>query len=182
MLTAYELALRARAHAFDGIEKADRAAIDQAIREAREALAVDPNSVLALNVLAIAYGNALQLQMVSDREQVLQETMWAATRAIELDGTNSFGYALRALCIVHSGQLDRYHSALADARRANEMNPHDTIVLRTLGQLEATAGETERAIEHLHQVLRLNPRQSRQHLKATSRSLSRTASRRSATR
>jgi adenylate cyclase len=161
-LTAYELALRARAHVIEGINKADRQSIDQSIREAKEALAIDPNSVLALNVLAIAHGNALHLQMVSDREHALRETMWAAARAIELDGTNSLGYALRALCIIHSGQLDRYADALADARRAQEMNPNDTVVLRALGQLEAVAGEPKRAIEHLLQVLRLNPHQQSQ--------------------
>ena len=52
-LTAYEIALRAWAHALEGIDKADRTLLDQSIREAKEALAIDPNSVLALNVLAI---------------------------------------------------------------------------------------------------------------------------------
>ena len=43
------------------------------------------------------------------------------------------------------------------------MNPNDTFVLQVLGQLETVAGEPKRAIEHLHQVLRLNPRQTRRH-------------------
>jgi adenylate cyclase len=41
------------------------------------------------------------------------------------------------------------------------MNPNDTFVLRILGALEAATGEPERAIEHLHQVMRLNPRDPR---------------------
>src|SRR5207253_656931 len=73
------------------------------------------------------------------------------------------GYALRGLGVMQGGQLDRYPDALADARRAHEMNPNDTVVLRILGNLEAGAGEPERAIEHLHQVMRLNPRDSRSH-------------------
>ena len=69
------------------IDKADRTLIDQSIREAKEALAIDPNSVLALNVLANAQANALHLHVAVDREHALLETMWAAARAIELDGT-----------------------------------------------------------------------------------------------
>ena len=85
----------------------------------------------------------------------------ATARAIELDSTDAHGYALRGIGVMHRGQLDRYPEALADARRAHEMNPNDTFVLRILGALEATAGEPERAIEHLHQVMRLNPRDPR---------------------
>src|SRR5262249_27976591 len=55
---------------------------------------------------------------------------------------------------------DRYPDALADARRAYEINPNDTMVLRILGLFEALAGDPERGIEHLQQVLRLNPRDS----------------------
>ena len=62
---------------------------------------------------------------------------------------------------MHRGQWDRYPEALADARRAYEMNPNDTYVLRILGYLEAFTGEPERGIEHLHQVMRLNPRDFR---------------------
>ena len=87
--------------------------------------------------------------------------MWAVTRAIELDSADAHGYVLRAMGVMHRGQWDRYAEALADARRAHEMNPNDTFVLRILGILEALAGEPERGIEHLHQVMRLNPRDSR---------------------
>ena len=99
--------------------------------------------------------------MAADREHALREAMWAATRAIELDGADAHGYALRALDVMHRGQWDRYPEALADARRAHEMNPNDAFVLRIFGILEALAGEPESGIEHLHQVMRLNPRNPR---------------------
>jgi adenylate cyclase len=44
------------------------------------------------------------------------------------------------------------------------MNPNDTFVLRILGLIEGLVGEPERGIEHLHQVLRLNPRDSRSYM------------------
>ena len=102
--------------------------------------------------------------MAADREHALREAMWAAARAIELDGTDALGYALRGIVVLLSGQLDRYPDALADARRAHEMNPNDVFVLRLLGTLEAAVGEHERAIEHGQQILRLNPREPRSHM------------------
>ena len=87
-LSAYEIALRAWAHAWEGQDKADRTLIDQSIGEAKEALAIDPNSVLALDALAWAHGVALFLEMGADPEHSLREAMWAAARAIELDGTD----------------------------------------------------------------------------------------------
>ena len=79
--------------------------------------------------------------------------MRALTRAIELDPADARGYVLRALNVVYFTQLDRYPEALADARRAHEMNPNDTDLLRNLGLIEALAGEPDRGIEHLHQVM-----------------------------
>src|SRR5262249_20071554 len=47
-LSAYEIALRATAHAYQAVGKADQTLVEQAIREAREALAIDPTNVRAL--------------------------------------------------------------------------------------------------------------------------------------
>jgi tetratricopeptide (TPR) repeat protein len=87
----------------------------------------------------------------------------ALARAIELDGTDAFGYALRRLAVMVSHQFDRYPAALADARYAHELNPNDPNVLRVLAMLEAGSDDGERAIEHRHQALRLSPRPSRSH-------------------
>ena len=51
--------------------------------------------------------------------------MWAAARAVELDSTDALGYALRGWGVFQTGEFDRYPEALADARRAHEMNPND---------------------------------------------------------
>jgi len=163
-LTAYEIALRAWSHALEGQDKAEPEIFSQSIREAREALAIDPNSVRALHALAQAHGNAFFLGMAADREQALREATLAAARAIELDSADALGYALRALSVMHGGQWDRYPEALLDARRAHEINPNDTLVLRVLGLFEAFSGEAERGIELLHLVLRLNPRDSRSYM------------------
>lgn len=162
-LSAYEIAVQAWAHAWDAVDRPDRTLLDQSIRKAKEALAIDPNSVLALHVLALSHGTAFFLGMSADREHAVREAMWAVTRAIELDSADAHGYALRAVNIMYRRQWDRYPEALADARRAHEMNPNDTLVLRIFGILLALAGEPDSGIEHLHQVMRLNPRNPRSH-------------------
>ena len=86
------------------------------------------------------------------------------TRAIELDGTDAFAYALRGFLLMLSYQIGSLSSRDSQMHlHAHEMNPNDTTVLRFLGALEAGLGDGEQAIEHLHQALRLSPRQSRSH-------------------
>jgi adenylate cyclase len=161
-LSAYEMAVQAWAHAWDGHDKTDRPLLEQSIREAKEALAIDPNCVRALHALAIAHWWALFLGVAADREHALQEAMWATARAIELDSADALGYVVRAHFARVMAPSDP--AALADARRAHDMNPNDTFVLRILGSVEALGGEPERAIEHLQQVLRLNPRDARSYM------------------
>jgi TolB-like protein/Flp pilus assembly protein TadD len=163
-LSAYEMTLRATAHAWEGNEKADRSLLELSIQEAKQALAIDPDCVRALQILASIHNGRLVLQMTDGREHTFREGMSAATRAIELDGTDAFGYAARGAILLNSGQLDRYSDALSDARRAYEMNPNDTMVLRTLASVETATGESERAIERLHRITRLNPRDSHGHM------------------
>jgi adenylate cyclase len=74
-LSAYEIACRAWAHAQEGNNKVDSVLLDQSIREAREALSIDPGSVRALHALAYAHGSALILQMAADREHALREAI-----------------------------------------------------------------------------------------------------------
>ena len=103
-------------------------------------------------------------QIAMDREQALEQATWAATRAIELDGPNALAYARRALAILRSRQRNRYPDALADARRAHQLNPNDVEVLRILAALETGVGEPEEAIVHAQQVLRLSPRDPYSHI------------------
>ena len=135
-LSAYEIALRAWAHAWEGSDKADRTLLDQSIREAREALAIDPSSVRALHALARAHG----MRSVPSSWRRIGSTPFGkpcGRPRVRSNWTVRMRLATRcegwALCM--GGQLDRYPDALADARRAHEMNPNDTFVLRILGDL-----------------------------------------------
>jgi adenylate cyclase len=157
-LSAYEIALRATVHGWEGDAKLDQTLIDQSILEARKALSIDPNSVLALRALARAYGTSVFYSIAADREHAIREAMSAIAHAIELDANDPSVCAARAMIPIYGTLLDRYPDALRDARRAYEMNPNDAYVLRILAIVETHVGEHEQAIKHLHQVLRLTPR------------------------
>jgi adenylate cyclase len=129
--------------------------------EARDALAVDPRSALALHTLAFACGWTVFHQMAANPKHTLREATLAAAHAIDLDSADALGYALRGYCIMLGRQLDRYAEALADAQLAHKLNPNDMFVLEILAWAETTMGEHERAIEHGHQILRMNPRNAR---------------------
>lgn len=155
-LSAYEISLRARAHALEALGRGDRELIEQAILEAEQALEIDPNSVQALQSLAMAHGQMLLLRM--ETEGTLRHATQAATRAIELDPTDAFSYTLRSLAILRGRQYDRYSDALADVRRAHLMNPNDVETLRVVAALETAIGDAEQAIERVKLAVRLSPR------------------------
>jgi adenylate cyclase len=159
--TAYELATRAAGLVWSAFERADSAMIDRVIADAQQAIAIDPESVRAHQVLAQAYGARLFLDHQGDRESLLREALAAATRAIELDRADPMGLAIRAMAIFMSGAVERYQEALADVRLAHESNPNDPYVLFTLAHMEVRVGEPDRALERGALLLRLNPRGER---------------------
>jgi adenylate cyclase len=163
-LSAYEVAVRAWAHAWEGQGKTDQLLLHQSIHEAKEALGIDPNCLLALHALAWARGTTLLFDLTEDREHATQEATWAVSRALELDSMDAFGYALRGLGLWQRGELGLFPEALADARHAHEMNPNDTFILRVLSALESAAGDPGRGVEYLRQVMRLSPRDPHSHV------------------
>jgi len=163
-LSAYEIAMRAWAHAMDAGSEGDRASANLAIQEARQALAIDPSSVLALMAHAWSHACLLFFQLAPDLAHALREAAWAAARAVELDRSDATALAFKAMIPLLGAKTDQYPEALADARRAHDINPNDTFALLMLVHLEAFGTEPHQAIEHGLRILRLNPGDSRLHL------------------
>ena len=99
-LSAYEIALLAWAHAWQGYATGGSSTSGAGDSRGERALAIDPRSVLALHTIAYARGMSVFLLMAEDREHALREATLAAARAIELDGTDALGYALRGFCVL----------------------------------------------------------------------------------
>lgn len=157
-LNAYQLAVRARAN----IEKAWAGQGDayrqQAMQDALAALVIDPNCVLALQMLAYCRFVELWVGISEDPQVALAEGLAAANRAIELDRSDHDSWSARAPLNLFAARSDRTGPALDDARRAHELNPNDYRALHQLGSIEMLHGDHQSAIEHLLQAIRLNPR------------------------
>jgi len=155
-LSAYEAALRAKALGWEAFRKNDPALTEQAVREAKAALAIDPDSVQALGALAQAHWQQFVFKSTSDPEAAWQAGYAAASRAIELDPANEEGYRRKAqLCVRDDSHLDE---ALFAARRACELNPNSSSALNYLGLSEVKRGNLPAAIEHLTRAMRISPR------------------------
>jgi adenylate cyclase len=157
-LSAYEIAVRAHTKCWDAFAKSDRALRDEAIADARAAVAIDPGSTLALNAIAFAQWQHLNLGTAQNREAAWHEGMAAATRAIEADRWDSGGYAFKGLLLLFASDRGRIDEAMVSLRHAYELNPHNMTVLNMLAFGEITAGNAEKGIENLHQALRISPR------------------------
>ncbi|MEO6745395.1 MAG: adenylate/guanylate cyclase domain-containing protein [Caldimonas sp.] len=156
-LSAYELAVRASATARESWLKSDRLLRDQAIREAREALAIDPRSFLALAALASSQCLHVLFLTAPEIGAAWQDGMDAANRAIESDPSDSRGYYLKGLVLIYSPVKDQIADALAHLERALKLNANDVRNLLGIGLAEALVGNASQAIEHLQQALRVSP-------------------------
>jgi adenylate cyclase len=87
-LGAYEIAVRANAKSWDAVVKSDATLCNEAIADAREALAIDPESTLALTTLAAAQTQHLMRGTATDRRSAWHTAIEAATRVTELDRTD----------------------------------------------------------------------------------------------
>jgi TolB-like protein/tetratricopeptide (TPR) repeat protein len=152
-LSAYEVAMQAWASAVAfGV---DRPARDQALRLAREALAIDPRSALALRTIAWTHCQDLYLGTSVSPETSRSEGLRAASRAVALDNTDQAAYHFKGLFLYLSGD---HAAGISDMRRALELNGNDAMLLGSLGFAEALAGDAEKGVRYVTEALRLSPR------------------------
>jgi len=156
-LDAYDLALRASAEAEQAYLKTDPQLRTHALSLARQSLALDPHSALALNVIAGCQGRYLFMctHETEDARSLWEDGVGAATKLIELEPTGSAGYAWMGLLSVLG---KRWDEALANARRGHELNPNDLVALGNLSFVELMTGRFEQALQHLQMQTRISPR------------------------
>ena len=157
-LSAYEIAVRANANANEAMIGSDQAVREQAIREARAALAIDPRSSLALGALAFAQWQHLLHRTTANLGAAHEEALAAVTTAIEADPSDSNAHALKAWLLMWALDKPRWDESLASARRAFELNPNGYMEQIALGNIEAYVGNARRGIEILNSALRTSPR------------------------
>jgi adenylate cyclase len=159
-LSAYEISLRAYAHVTEADLRMDGALRERAILEAREALAIEPRNILALNALGWALQNMFLFRTSSHPDRAWHEAMDVANRMIEIDPSDSRGYLRKGHLLAISKWLDqdRLDEALACFRTAHELNPNDMRVLVALGVVLTSLGKSQDGVGYIFSALRISPR------------------------
>jgi len=81
-------------------------------------------------------------------------------RALELDPNYAEGHHWYAVYLQNMGRMD---AALAERRRATELDPHSVLIALGMGDYFLYAGQPERALEQAEQLIRRNPSLSSAH-------------------
>ncbi len=154
-LSAYELALKAQALTYDAVRVADPHILDQAMSLADAALKLDPRNTHALWTKGMDYFYQHIFRWGDDPDAALTSAIETADRLLRIDPSNAKSYIIRAWA--HQYGRD-YDAAIADHRRALELNPNLAMNLFAMAWSEAGAGLATEAREHAQLALRLSPR------------------------
>src|SRR5262249_8805807 len=115
-LSAYEIAVRADATAWDAFARSDPKLADEALRLAGTALSIDPDNVAALHARVLANLQHFVRATAVDRDAALRQAMAAAERMIELDRSNGAAHVMRGVLLVYA---ERFEDGLESARRGH---------------------------------------------------------------
>ena len=154
-LSAYELALKAQALTYDAVRVADRDVLNQAMSIADEALELDKMCTHALWTRGMGCVFQYLYGWSTDPGSALNFAIEIADHLIGIDPSNARSYIVRAWAYQYSREYDL---ALADYRRALELNPNLALNLFTMAWSEAVAGLSVEARKHAQRALKLSPR------------------------
>jgi len=154
-LSAYEQALKAQALTYDAVRVADPKMLAQAMSLANTALELDDRSTHALWTRGMGCVFQHIFGWGDDPGGALSSAINTADHLIGIDPSNAKSYVVRAWAHQYRREYDL---ALADYRRALELNPNLALNLFTMAWSEAVAGLAAEAREHAQMALKLSPR------------------------
>jgi len=157
-LGAYEHAVSAVAKSQASYLNADLGLRNEALAEAQAALAIDARSCLGLQVVAFVQFQHVLFGTAPDRAAAWQVGFAAANRAIEIDRSDSQAYAFKSYLLSVCADKQRAAEDLPNARQAYELNPNDMLAVAAVAHSELCTGLADESIAHVHQAMRLNPR------------------------
>src|SRR6516164_5975702 len=137
-------------HNSRGIELADRGWLDEAIREFRKAIDLDPDSAHAHDSLATVYAEKKQYR------EALNEYLTALK--LEPDSPTAH-YNLACFLSTHGPEM-----AVAEYKTAIELDPEDAFPRHELAALYMDEGDYRSAIAQLKEVVRLDAESFEGHL------------------
>jgi adenylate cyclase len=154
-LSAYELALQAQALTYDALRVADRDMLNRAMSIADKALELDRMCSHALWTRGMGCVIEHLYGWSTEPGSALNFAIEIADHLIGIDPSNARSYIVRAWAYQYCREYDL---ALADYRRALELNPNHALNLFTMAWSEAVAGLPREARKHAERALMLSPR------------------------
>jgi TolB-like protein/Flp pilus assembly protein TadD len=149
-LDAYDKTLQAWAH-FNRFSKEDNR---EARRLAEEAIELEAGYARAHAIVAWAHVMDFSSRWAEDPDEALRQAYTAARKAVSLDDHNFYAYLGLGAC---ETWLGRHDQAIANTRRAIELNPNDADTHAYCANHLVFAGRADGAIEELETAIRLNP-------------------------
>ncbi len=148
---------RAFDHFLKGMEDLNqftKESVARSIEHFENAVATEPRYAKAHAKIAWAHLSNLLLGWSTDEAQSLKAARDAADAALRADDAEAWVYWALAGCAIYCHQYDQ---ALAQMRRALELNPNDADVLTDMGLFCTWAGHANEALTFALKAMRINP-------------------------
>ena len=149
-LDAYDKTLQAWSH----VRRYSKDDNLEAQRLAEEAISLDPGYARAYAILGWTHLLNFTSRWVDDLNESLARSYEIARKAVSLDSHNFYAYQSLGMS---QTWLGRHNEALANFRRAIELNPNDSDVRAYFANALVFAGCTDEALKELEIAMRLNP-------------------------
>jgi TolB-like protein/class 3 adenylate cyclase/Tfp pilus assembly protein PilF len=120
-----------------------------------QALAIDPNNTLALDVLAFKYLSPVLGGLSSDRKGDLQRADEMISKALSTDPNYGYAHHTKAMIL---GQLGRLDEAIAEDERALALDPSIVEAYLVMGSVYRGFGQFEKSNQLIDKAIRLSPR------------------------
>ncbi len=138
------------------------------IAEARkmfdQALALDPTYSKAYSGLSYSHTLDLLMELAGDRDQAIAKVLEYGKQAVALDPTDSVAHEMLSIGYMWPNQDDL---SIAEARKALELNPSNSLAYINLGNVLDLTGETEEGISNLAKGAQLSPQDPLNHVYMT---------------
>jgi adenylate cyclase len=122
---------------------------------AEEAIALDSNYAFAYKVLGSTHGMTLWVGLSTNPRESLKRAIKHLRKAIELDDSLAVAHTALGYWLIYARQYD---TALAEGKRALELQPNSAEVIMGYATILSMIGEPEEAIPLYKEALRLNPK------------------------
>ncbi len=124
----------------------------------RRSIKLEPDLALSHSYLALILGLGHRVGLLQRSGAIVREAVNEAEKALDLDNMDSNVLGLAGCALADVGQPDR---AIPLLTQATELNPNNAQAWTALGSARLILGDSETAIKHIRQGIKISPMDSR---------------------